>query len=120
MELLLVILCLIFGVALLVIELFLLPGFGVAGFAGFASLAVAVILAYVKLSAQYPMAGHITLCASVLLTIIAIYAFYKSRAIEKMALDTTIDSSVGLADPGKKIENLEKAALKIEQREKEK
>lgn len=119
MDILLVVFCIIIGVALLVVELFLLPGFGIAGFTGFASLAAAVALAYIKLSATYPMAGHITLCASVLLTVIAIYAFYKSRAIEKMALDTTIDSSVGLAEPGKKIENLEKEAQKLEMKQQE-
>ena len=56
------------------------------------------------------------MAASIVLTVIAVYAFIKSHAIEKMALDTTIDSKVGLADPGKKIEDLEKAARQMDEK----
>lgn len=114
MYVLLTILLVVFGVALIVAEMFLLPGFGIAGVCGFASLAGSVVVAYLKLAPVYPWAGHVTLAACIVLTAVAIYAFVKSHAIEKMALDTTIDSKVNLADPGKKIENLEKAAEDIE------
>ncbi len=59
------------------------------------------------------VAGHITLAACALLSILAIYAFFRSHAVEKMALDTTIDSKVDLAAPGKKIENLEAEAQQL-------
>ena len=107
-----VILLLVFGVGLLVAELFLLPGFGIAGISGFACLIGSVVVAYIKLAPIYPWAGHATLAATLIMTAIAIYGFLKSRAIEKMALDTSIDSQVGLAEPGKKIENLKKEAEK--------
>lgn len=110
MDLLIVILLLVIGVLLLVAELFLLPGFGIAGISGFACLIGSVVWSYMKLTPMYPMAGHIVLAAALVLTIVAIVLFVKSRAIEKMALDTTIDSKVELADPGKKIKNLEEAA----------
>lgn len=116
MYILLTILLLLFGVLLLVAELFLLPGFGIAGIFGFLSLAGSVVVAYMKLAPFYPWAGHATLAASIVLTVIAVYAFIKSHAIEKMALDTTIDSKVGLADPGKKIEDLEKAARQMDEK----
>lgn len=118
MYILLTILLLLFGVLLLVAELFLLPGFGIAGVCGFLSLAGSVVVAYLKLAPIYPWAGHVTLAACIVLTAVAIYAFVKSHAIEKMALDTTIDSKVDLAAPGKKIENLEKEAQEMEQKEK--
>lgn len=117
MYILLTILLLLFGVLLLVAELFLLPGFGIAGVCGFLSLAGSVIVAYLKLAPIYPWAGHVTLAACIVLTAVAIYAFVKSHAIEKMALDTTIDSKVDLAAPGKKIENLEKEAQEMEQKD---
>lgn len=115
MNILLTILLLVFGVLLLVAELFLLPGFGIAGVCGFLSLAGSVVVAYIYLTPVYPWAGHVTLAACIILTAVAIYAFIKSHAIEKMALDTTIDSKVDLAEPGKKIENLEKGAQQMEQ-----
>jgi membrane-bound ClpP family serine protease len=103
-----VILLLVFGVGLLVAEMFLLPGFGIAGVSGFACLAGSVVVAYLKLAPLYPWAGHVTLAAALVLTGLAIYGFFRSHAIDKMALDTTIDSNVELAAPGKKIENLKK------------
>ncbi len=114
MYIVLTILLIVFGVLMMVAELFLLPGFGIAGVCGLASLAGSVVVAYLKLAPVYPWAGHVTLAACIVLTAVAVYAFIKSHAIEKMALDTTIDSKVNLADPGKKIENLEKAAGKME------
>lgn len=116
MNVIFVILLAIVGVVLLLMEMFLLPGFGIAGLAGFASLVGAVVVAYIKIGA---VAGHITLGACVLLAALAIYGFLKSHALEKMALDTTIDSKVDLAAPGKKIENLEAAAKKMDEQTKE-
>ncbi|MBR1426597.1 MAG: hypothetical protein IJ581_04000 [Paludibacteraceae bacterium] len=107
MYIFLVILLLVFCVLLMLAEVFLLPGFGIAGIAGLASLAGAAGIAYCYISST---AGYIVLTAGAVLIILAIIAFFRSRAIRKMALDTTIDSSVSLADPGKKIQNLEKEA----------
>jgi len=90
--------------------MFLLPGFGIAGISGFACLIASVVVAYVKMGA---MAGHIALLAVVVLCALAIWGFLRSKALEKMALDTTIDSKVDLASPGKKIENLEAEAKKL-------
>lgn len=106
MDIALLILLLVFGVLLLVVELFMLPGFGVAGIAGFLSLAGAVAVAYIRLNVVYPWAGHATLAAALLLTSLAVYGFVKSKAIERMALETKIESNVELADPGKKLQNL--------------
>ncbi len=98
------------GVLLLVVELFLIPGVGLAGLLGVGALAGAVAWAYVMISS---LAGHITLGAAVLLTLMGIVVFARSRALDKMALDTKIDSSVKLADPGKKITKLEEAAAEM-------
>ena len=109
-SILLVILLVLCGVLLLLAELFLLPGFGIAGVSGFISLIASVIVAYIKLTPLYPYAGHITLAATIIVSALAIWAFVKSRAIEKMALDTTIDSSMPLAEGGNHIDRLREEA----------
>ena len=40
----------LFGIGLLLAEMFLLPGFGIAGIFGLASLIAAVVIAYIKLA----------------------------------------------------------------------
>ena len=112
MSIALVVLLVLAGVGLLLVEMFLLPGFGIGGIAGFACLGGAVWVAYSLIST---LAGHITLGAALLLCALAIYGFLKSRALEKMGLKTEIDSQVPLAKPGKKIKNLEKAAKEMEE-----
>lgn len=117
MSTLLVILLIAAGIVLLLLEMFLLPGFGIAGVTGFFCLAGAVGAAYFCIGAT---AGHITLGAVLLLSALSIYGFVKSKALEKMGLDTTIDSKVSLAKPGKKIENLEKEAEEMSRESEEK
>jgi hypothetical protein len=75
-------------------EMFLLPGFGIAGISGFACLIGAVVVAWLLLG---KLAGYITLAACVLFSGVAIWGFLRSNALDKMALDTKIDSQVELA-----------------------
>jgi len=93
MYIFLVSLLLLFGVALVVAEIFLIPGIGFAGIFGFLSLAASVTLAYMYIS---PLAGHITLCAAILMALVAIYAFLRGRTLEKMALKADINARVDL------------------------
>ena len=95
MNVFLVVLLVLAGVALLLMEMFLLPGFGIAGVGGFACLIGAVVVAWLMLG---QVAGLITLGACVLLMALAIWGFLRSRALDKMALDTKIDSHVELAN----------------------
>ena len=89
-------------------EIFLLPGFGIAGIFGLGALVAAVVLAYVKLTALWAWAGHVTLAACVILCAIAIWVFVKSKAMDKMALDTKIEGGVDMPAPGKRMEELQK------------
>jgi len=114
MNILLVVLLAVAGIVLLLLEVFLLPGFGIAGIAGFLSLAGAVVAAYLRISV---LAGRITLAGSLLATALAVYVFLRGRALQRMSLDTSIDSKVELADPGKKIENLEREASAMSKKE---
>ena len=95
MNTILVVLLVLAGVALLLMEMFLLPGFGIAGIGGFACLIAAVVLAWLWLG---HMAGYITLAACLVLSGLAIWGFLRSKALDKMALDSKIDSHVELAN----------------------
>ena len=105
MNTVLVVLLVLAGVALLLMEMFLLPGFGIAGVSGFACLAGAVVMAWIKFG---HVAGLITLGACVILSGFAIWGFLRSHALDKMALDTKIDSQVKLAN--NKLEEAKKKA----------
>ena len=83
------------GVALLLMEMFLLPGFGIAGVSGFACLVGAVVVAWIWMG---QLAGLITLGACVLVSALAIWGFLRSNALDKMALDTKIEGHVELAN----------------------
>ena len=95
MNTILVVLLVLAGVALLLLEMFLLPGFGIAGISGFICLTAAVIVAYIIIGA---VAGYITLGACIILSALAIWGFLHSHALDKMALDTKIDGQVKLAN----------------------
>jgi membrane protein implicated in regulation of membrane protease activity len=94
MNVFLVVLLVLAGVALLLMEMFLLPGFGIAGISGFGCLVAAVVLAWLWIG---KMAGFITLAACLILSCLAIWGFLRSNALDKMALNTKIDSHVELA-----------------------
>ena len=95
MNTVLVIILVLVGGALLVTVLFLIPGFGLPGIAGFISIVGGVFCAYFYLGAT---AGHITLVSSLILCAIAIYIFIRSKMLDKMALRENITSKVNLID----------------------
>lgn len=114
MNILILVLLSLAGVLLLVLELFLIPGIGIAGIAGGGCLVGAVVYAYMAIGAT---AGHITFFVVLAATIVSVYIFYKSKAIEKMGLETKIDDKVELAAPGGKITRLQHEAEKQKEAE---
>ena len=107
MNVFLVVLLVLAGVALLLMEMFLLPGFGIAGIGGFGCLIAAVVLAWLWISQT---AGFITLAACLVLSGLAIWGFVRSNTLDKMALDSKIDSHVELAN--NKLQKKESGAAK--------
>lgn len=93
MNLFLVCLLVVFGVALMVLEMFFIPGIGVAGVFSVISMAAGVALAYLKIS---PLAGNITLVAVLLLLIIAIWLFLSGKTLDKISLKTEVSDKVDL------------------------
>ena len=104
--LILTIILVVFGVGMLLAEMFLLPGFGFAGICGVGSLVAAVVIAYMKLTVLWAWAGHVTLAACVVLCAIAVWGFIKSKAMDKMALDAKIEGGVDMPSAGKRMEEM--------------
>ena len=105
MDLFIVGILVLVGVLLLVAEVFFLPGVGIAGVGGAGCCAGAVAWAFWKISTE---AGTITLLVCVALAIVLGIIFFRSRAVEKMGLDTEIDSSVKMPEAGKHMEEMKK------------
>lgn len=95
MNTLIVVLLCVVGIALIIIELFLIPGFGFAGIFGTGLTIAGVVCSYAFFG---PTVGHITLISSIVLCGIAIYIFVKSNTLDKMALKENIDSKVDLIE----------------------
>lgn len=93
MNILLITVLVIVGIGLLLAELFFFPGFGIAGIASILCLAGATAVAYIYFGA---VAGHITLAATMVLCVVAIWIFLRRRTLDKMALKTDITSKVDL------------------------
>lgn len=79
------------GVFFVLLELFFLPGISLAAIGGIGCLVAATITAYQHI---HPLAGHITLAAAFIATAFCIYCFFRSRALDKMALRSEIDSKI--------------------------
>ncbi|MDR1357136.1 MAG: NfeD family protein [Tannerellaceae bacterium] len=78
------------AIALVLLEIFLLPGITVAGIGGALFAIGGVIFAY-TVSAS---AGHITLVASVATFVVAFAWLLRSKSFNKVALHTNIESKV--------------------------
>ncbi len=90
MEIVIVITLIVLGILFFIVELFLIPGISIAGIFGGILTFVAVWYAYAKIGTT---AGNITLVAGLLLLVVAIWLFIKSKALEKMSLKTNVSGS---------------------------
>ncbi|MDU1905545.1 MAG: nodulation efficiency protein D (NfeD) [Dysgonomonas sp.] len=87
-----IIICLILlGVALMMAEIFLLPGITVAGFAGGILMIGSIVYAFYYMT---PTAGYITIGANIVIGIGTFFYLIKSNTLDKIALTTDIDSKV--------------------------
>jgi len=111
MEITIVLVLLLAGIAFLLLELFLIPGLSLAGIASVLLTGSAIYYAYTNIGST---AGHFTLMGGLLLSGIAVWVFLKSKALEKMSLKTEIDGKndplanvkIAVGDTGKAISRL--------------
>lgn len=95
---LLVITLIIAGLLLLGAELIIIPGFGIAGILGIASI---VASCWVAFSSIGTTAGIIVIAVNIILTVISTILMLRSKTWKKLSLNTNIESKVDLA-PGQK------------------
>ncbi len=98
----LVLTLIIVGFILLLIELFIIPGFGIVGISGLTFLGVASYIAYTKLS---PLAGILISAGSLIIIFIALKLFPKTAIWKKLRLDKT-ETKEGGFSPADSLEHL--------------
>lgn len=83
------------GIILILAEIFLLPGFTIAGVGGFLFSIGGIFYAYSHLGVT---GGTITLVTSLLVFAIVFFRLIRSNALDKIALKTNINSTVETSD----------------------
>jgi membrane-bound serine protease (ClpP class) len=96
----LVIALMVMGLLLLAAEVFVIPGFGIAGVLGIASLGGGVVLAWGSWGA---MTGVTLLFGSLAGTVLFALLFFKSRAGNRLMLDETLASTTAVSDDDKRL-----------------
>ena len=91
MDIALIILFVVLGVALLLLEIFFLPGITIGGIAGAGFLIAAICVAFAKFGTTV---GWLTLIVSVALLAIFVGLFIKGKFWKRISLNTEIDSKI--------------------------
>jgi len=90
-----IIILILVGLALLVLEIVVVPGTGVAGIIGFAVMAAGIWMAYTRQGTQ---AGHITLLVTLAINLLGLVYALRSKTWKKAMLKTEINSKVNTID----------------------
>ncbi len=98
LDLIIIIVFLALGIILILAEIFLIPGFTIAGIGGFLFYAGGIYYAYSRLGV---MGGTITLTGSAIIFAIIFFQLIRSNALDKIALKENIDSKVETSDVSK-------------------
>ena len=93
-----VIILILVGILMLLLEVLVIPGSGVAGIVGFGLMVAGIWLAYSSISIQ---AGHITLGTTLGISILGLLVALRSRTWNKAMLSTNIESKVRVIDSEK-------------------
>lgn len=91
MSWLLIIILIVLGLLFLLLEVLIIPGTTLAGIVGFGALFVGIWQAY---ASKGIVAGHITLGATIVVTIISLYYSFKTGTWKRMALKSTVDGKM--------------------------
>lgn len=92
-----IIILILVGIALLVLEILVVPGTGVAGIIGFVVMAIGIWMAYTRQGVQ---AGNITLLVTLGVNLIGLVLALRSKTWKKAMLKTEINSKVNTIDAG--------------------
>ncbi len=93
-----IIILILVGILMMLIEILVIPGSGVAGIIGFGLMVAGIWLAYVE---EGSMSGHITLVITLGASLIGLLISLRSKTWKKAMLSTEINSKVRTIDPEK-------------------
>lgn len=91
-----IIILILVGILMLLLEILVIPGSGVAGIIGFGLMIAGIWMAYSREGTQ---AGHITLAITLGVNLIGLLLALRSKTWKKAMLSTAIDSKVRTIDP---------------------
>ncbi len=92
-----VVILILVGILMLLLEILVIPGSGVAGIIGFGLMVAGIWLAYARIDVR---AGHITLGVTVGVNIIGLLIALRSKTWSKAMLKTKIEGKVRTIDKG--------------------
>ena len=99
-----VLLLMLLGFILLLIELFVIPGFGLCGISGLTALGYACYLAFEKF--ESPWQGWTALSGTIAILVVFIVFFPRTKAWKRFRLDAKEESSEGFQAPSRDLEEL--------------
>lgn len=91
-----IIILILVGILMLLLEILVIPGSGVAGIIGFGLMIAGIWLAYTREGTQ---AGHITLAITLGVNLIGLIVALRSKTWKKAMLSTKIEGRVNTIDP---------------------
>jgi len=91
-----IIILILVGILMLLLEILVIPGSGVAGVVGFGLMIAGIWLAY---SREGAMAGNITLVVTLGVNLIGLILALRSKTWKNVMLNTSINSKIRTIDP---------------------
>lgn len=99
-----ILLLILLGFILLLIELFVIPGFGLTGISGLVALTLACYLAFTKYESPWP--GTVALLGTLALLTVFIKFFPRTKAWKRLRLNAREESKEGFAASSTQLEEL--------------
>ncbi len=90
-EIIIVTLLVLFGIGLMLVELFLIPGISVAGVGAILFFVGSIYYAFTQIT---PLCGYITIALTLILIALSLVWVVRSKTLDRIALDTSVDSVV--------------------------
>lgn len=90
-----IIILILVGILMLLLEILVIPGSGIAGIVGFGLMVAGIWMAYSREGTQ---AGHITLVVTLGVNLIGLLLALRSKTWKKAMLSTEIDGKVNIVD----------------------
>lgn len=97
MSYLAIVIIILLGIFLLLLEFLVIPGITVFGIGGFVFILTGIGSSYYF---HGPMAGHITLASTAVLSVLSLYFTFKQQTWKRLGLKTNINSKVEPFDTG--------------------